>query len=375
MARRSHKLEPINIQDFYEHPSLNGLVSFLDVPTRRPEPPPPVGELPPAPGGELPPEVSYPEGDLPPATGRRQKVRKAVDVQDGHSPGEQCLYSALWTAGTPETAETRLVTIGFRGMSILCKLERSNCKKNTAALIQKLAIEVTAQHDSLSQTGHTYRVFSFKEILRRRKAAGMLWVVRTSGVRFVRPPADQTGSDLPPGAGSDLHPGAGGKTHTGAGGKAHTGAGGKTPPHIGKDQESSKELLLSAPVVHQALTEATGKVHDNDAALRCIEACREQSPDVTEEEVARLIHLKAPDCKGKPVVYLGKAVANHCSPETLKAHREKWGREEKQREDQQARESWQEAEDRAMYQRILDDPNESEADKALARKCLSLPAQ
>jgi hypothetical protein len=68
-------------------------------------------------------------------------------------------------------------------------------------------------------------------------------------------------------------------------------------------------------------------------------------------------------------------VANHCSPETLQVHREKWGREAKQREDDQARQGWEAAEAQAFWQRILDDPKESAEEKALAGRMLGLAAQ
>jgi hypothetical protein len=266
----------------------------------------------------------------------------------------------MWNAATvaEDTPESRVITIGFPTISKLCRLDKSNCKNNVRSLIEKLAIEVVDAHDSMSNKGTTYRLFSYKEILRRREAANMVWVVRTCGVRFVYP-----GGNSPPGV---SHPE--GKTPPGPGGKTPPGPGGKLPP-------PSLELILRnslGKLLLSALTEATGKVHDNDAALRCLEACRERSPDVTEEEIARLIHFKAPDCKGRPVVYLAKAVANHCEPGTLKTHREKWGKEDAQREAQRAQEERDAAEAEASWRRILDDPNESAEDKALARRVLGI---
>lgn len=117
----------------------------------------------------------------------RQKVRPASDVQDGHSNGEQLLYQALWRVGKVETPDTKLVTIGYGGMHDIAKLDRSNCKKNILSLIQKLAIETVGQHSVQRNVGKTYRVYSYSAILRRRRQAGMLYIVRANGVRFVRP--------------------------------------------------------------------------------------------------------------------------------------------------------------------------------------------
>ena len=117
----------------------------------------------------------------------RQKIRLASDVQDGHSNGEQLLYQALWRVGRQETLETKLVTIGYGGMHDVAKLDRSNCKKNILSLIEKLAVETVGKHSVQRNVGKTYRVYSYSAILRRRKQAGMLYIVRANGVRFVRP--------------------------------------------------------------------------------------------------------------------------------------------------------------------------------------------
>ena len=117
----------------------------------------------------------------------RQKIRLASDVQDGHSNGEQLLYQALWRVGKQETPETKLVTIGYGGMHDIAKLDRSNCKKNILSLIEKLAVETVGKHSVQRNVGKTYRVYSYSAILRRRKQAGMLYIVRANGVRFVRP--------------------------------------------------------------------------------------------------------------------------------------------------------------------------------------------
>lgn len=134
------------------------------------------------PGGKLPPDVV--DGTI---IGRRQKIRRAVVAQDGHSGGEQLLYQTLWNAARPEpgSLDRRIIVVGYQGMSALCKLDKKNCKKNAKGLIEKLAIEVAETYRSDERIGTTYRIFSYKEILRRREEAGMVWVVRTSGVRFV----------------------------------------------------------------------------------------------------------------------------------------------------------------------------------------------
>ncbi|MGH9659035.1 MAG: hypothetical protein ACRD96_10860, partial [Bryobacteraceae bacterium] len=231
MSKRRHKLEPIRVEEITDSPSLEGYDAFLRY---RPSPigtsligDLPIGESPisndpVAPiGGQ--PISDQPMGNIPIGV-RRQKVRRAVLVQDGHSVGEQLLYLALWNHGAGETADSRLITIGYGGMQELCKLDRSNCKKNLLSLIEKLAVEITGKYDIRRNTGNKYRVYSYAAILRRRKEAGLEYVVRSSGVRFVAPPiggrpiGDEPIGDVPIGA-----------SPMGSVGEAPTGAMGESP--------------------------------------------------------------------------------------------------------------------------------------------------
>ena len=137
-------------------------------------------------GGKRPsaPLSAYPS--MAPLPGRRQKIRRAESAADGHSPGEQLVYEVLWNEGTIETEESRIVTIGYGGLQELCRLDRTNCKKNLASLVGKLAIEIVGLYDVRTNRGNTYRVYSPSSILRRRRDSGLEYVIKTSGVRFVR---------------------------------------------------------------------------------------------------------------------------------------------------------------------------------------------
>lgn len=121
-----------------------------------------------------------------PATGRL-RIRRCAATHDGHSLGEEVLYQALWKAAAVESAETRTVVIGWRGMSQLCRMTPKNCKINTQRLIRKLALEVLSPYNTPESIGTTYRVYSDDAILRRRRNAGLEWVVRSRGVEFVDP--------------------------------------------------------------------------------------------------------------------------------------------------------------------------------------------
>ena len=114
------------------------------------------------------------------------KIRRALKAQDGHSTGEQAVYQALWSAGSVESPDTRLIRIGYGGLQSLCGLDKTNCKDNIQSLIRKLAVEVVSPFSVQRNQGPVYRIFSANAILKRRKAAGMEWVIRTKGVRFVQ---------------------------------------------------------------------------------------------------------------------------------------------------------------------------------------------
>jgi len=155
-----------------------------------------------------------PQTDLPPGLmvavyKPGPKIHRASRVQDGHSVGEQAVYLALWNAGSPESPDTRLIRIGYGGIQSLCGLDKTNCKDNIQSLIRKLAIEIVSRFSVEKNQGNTYRIFSGRAVLKRRQAAGMEWVIRNKGVRFVdNPDAGDTpiGDSSSPGQPSGDYP-------------------------------------------------------------------------------------------------------------------------------------------------------------------------
>jgi hypothetical protein len=128
------------------------------------------------------------------AEARRPRIRRCLAAQDGHSLGEEVLYQALWKAAQPESTDARTITVGWRGMSQLCRMTPKNCKINTQRLLRKLALEILSPYNTPESIGTTYRVFSSEAIVRRRHEAGFEWVIRSRGVEFVNP---ATGVSLP----------------------------------------------------------------------------------------------------------------------------------------------------------------------------------
>jgi hypothetical protein len=135
------------------------------------------------------PNISTPEVVSFPAVVRthRLRIRRCAAAHDGHSLGEEVLYQSLWNEAQPESAETRTIVIGWRGMSQFCRMTPKNCKINTQRLIRKLALEVLSPYNTPESIGTTYRVFSTQAILQRRREAKLEWVVRSRGVEFVDP--------------------------------------------------------------------------------------------------------------------------------------------------------------------------------------------
>jgi hypothetical protein len=119
--------------------------------------------------------------------GQRLRIRRCAATHDGHSLGEEVLYQALWKSASRESAETRTIVIGWRGMSQLCRMTPKNCKINTQRLIRKLALEILSPYNTPESIGTTYRIYSDLAILQRRREAGLEWVVRSRGVEFVDP--------------------------------------------------------------------------------------------------------------------------------------------------------------------------------------------
>jgi hypothetical protein len=64
----------------------------------------------------------------------------------------------------------------------IARLSENNCRPNIRNLIAKLALEEISPENSRAGIGKTYRVYSYAAILERRRAAGLVWVIRTKGV-------------------------------------------------------------------------------------------------------------------------------------------------------------------------------------------------
>jgi len=118
---------------------------------------------------------------------QRPKAKQVTSAEEGHSHTEQHVYEALWSRAAVYDRESREITIGLGTMSHHVRLSLNNCRLNIRSLIRKLAVEELRSEQCEQKVGKTYRIYSSAAILKRRKMAGLEWVIRTKGVIFVDP--------------------------------------------------------------------------------------------------------------------------------------------------------------------------------------------
>src|SRR4051794_37679205 len=125
-------------------------------------------------------------GNLPAAAPRpRIRIFRATRVEHGHTIGEHLVYEVLWRNALGNDT-SRTIQIGYDRLAALANVNWKTAKTCLKGLEEKLAIETLAAENSNERTGKTYCVHSFTAILERRRDAGMEWVEKGRGVRFVK---------------------------------------------------------------------------------------------------------------------------------------------------------------------------------------------
>ena len=121
---------------------------------------------------------------------QNRKIRKCRLVQDAHSTGEELLYRILWEEAKPDPMNptgSRSLRMGYAELAAKARMHKTNVRLNLANLKAKLAVEVLEEHSSIDLIPRLYRIFSSREILDRREAAGLEYVIRQKNVVFVNP--------------------------------------------------------------------------------------------------------------------------------------------------------------------------------------------
>ncbi|MEA2259719.1 MAG: DnaA N-terminal domain [Acidobacteriaceae bacterium] len=248
----------------------------------------------------------------------RSAVYKASLAQDGHSLGEQAVYEVLWREGKPDKLRTepedlwaaRYVSLGYAEVAAKARINKKSAKLNLQRLIEKQAIEVTSEYIKETSCPRTYRVLSYREIVDRRRRAGMVWVVRNKAVTFVTPDGipleisplgtSTPGSDTPSGFTLGSAPRPGVLTPTPGIAHAATAPGVETPTHINREVfldnllERQNTTTTSFPrfdLVAQAMSQVA--YADHNAVTQLVEDCSGIVPDVTAEEICEFVQEKS----------------------------------------------------------------------------------
>jgi hypothetical protein len=288
-------------------------------------------------------------------------VRSQTLAQDGHTSSEHQVYQALWRAGGSVESEVgyRDVTIGQTAIARQASISKRNLIRILDSLHEKFSIETLQLQISSDHTAKTYRVWSMKEILNRRRARGYAWIYRNRNVVALAKAANLTaGVSLPPavslsgGAHVSLSPAPGASL---------------TPP-LGSSLESKKESSSSA------VEEAT-QDFDDDVRRQLVTACRKVAPDVTDSEIADFTIRKRVQLSQRKGISNLVGLLLTAVPKALEGSGLLRYREEKTLEDQQfaalaRRKDPQYAENIARLEQTLDDPLATAETKAEAREYL-----
>jgi predicted transcriptional regulator len=319
------------------------------------------------------------------------RVKRIRLAQDAINSAEECVYDTLWNAKllqTDERQSARIVQAGYDYLVKRTRLARKTIQRIVAKLIDKDFIEVETRADIYQRASTIYRVFSYKAVLERNIRKSRLYVAKMGpGFAYARPideadkTDDQVGSDMTTVGMSDLTtivetnmttmvpP----TTVTVVKNNPTTVV--KMSPYL-LDTDVLDNTSSSSNRVREALLKF-GPV-DDDVVKQFVEACRQNAPDTTEEEMVNFIEEKGALIHAKesrvynPIGFLMTAVPKCFSGETLRSYRE---RRDRQRNADQAR-GWEEQASVDRWRReqeaSLSDPNISEQEKHLIRLCLGL---
>jgi hypothetical protein len=229
--------------------------------------------------------------NLTPGRGR-SKVRRCVLAQDGHSLGEEAIYQVLWRTGRPESTDpnsSRTVRMGAADVGYKVNMAKKNVRQNISKLYEKLALEILEDFETMSSQARLYRIFSYKQILERRRAAGLEFVLRNKGVVFCsRDGAELVSSPAyvkTPGDETSIRPAPPKKRRS----PIPSGLANFQPP-----------LPTAVPVVQSedadllAVSQALNRYWpvDQQAAVQLIRACRKVCPDARADEISFFVREK-----------------------------------------------------------------------------------
>lgn len=223
----------------------------------------------------------------------RSKVRRAVLAQDGHSLGEEAIYQVMWRGGRPESGDpnsSRTIRIGAADIGYKVNMAKKNVRQNVSRLFEKLAVEILEDFETMSSQARLYKVYSYKQILDRRRAAGLEYVLRNKGVVFCTPSGEElvlSPAYVPtPGDETSIRPAPPKRRRPGLPSSIEQFQQPITPaPSRGEDSESEELQIVS-----QALNRYWPV--DQPAAVQLLRNCRRVRADARPEEIAFFVREK-----------------------------------------------------------------------------------
>jgi hypothetical protein len=304
--------------------------------------------------------------------GDSRRIHRATLVQDGHSHSEQLIYEILWRSARPgsDIEQYRVVQIPQSDLAGTVRMTTKNLRAALDRLAQKLSIEEMHSFDRGTRLARKWKVYSYKAILERRKKAGLEWVVRDKGVRFVKPettPVETTRVVMAP---ADETTGVITTPSTPVAPAQTTGVKTTSVSLLGNSvRENSLENIPTSTAIAQALQQ-TVRHSDDDAVRLIILGCTHICADATEEEIVHFIQQHGPrfyQMKGleNPMGMLIRHLPKCFEGQSFQQYR----RAEQQRREAAAA---QEAQMKAQWQAILDSPNSNDEEREWARQLLGL---
>jgi len=220
-------------------------------------------------------------------------VRRAILAQDGHSLGEEAIYQIMWRGGRPESGDpnsSRTIRIGAADIGYKVNMAKKNVRQNVSRLFEKLAIEILEDFETMSSQARLYKVYSYKQILDRRRAAGLEYVLRNKGVVFCTPSGGEIVSSPAygptPGDETSIRPAAPKRRRPSLPSSVVQFQQPITPaPSTGEDSESEELQIVS-----QALNRYWPV--DEPAAVQLLRNCRRVRADARPEEIAFFVREK-----------------------------------------------------------------------------------
>jgi hypothetical protein len=318
---------------------------------------------------------------LTPGRGR-SKIRRCVLAQDGHSLGEEAIYQVLWRTGRAENSDpngSRTNRMGAADIGYKVNMAKKNVRQNISRLFEKLALEIVEDFETINSQARLYRVYSYKQILERRRSAGLEYILRNKGVVF----CSKDGSELvaspayvsTPGDETSIKPAPPKKRRT------------VTPVEPFKYPQTA---LITAPIGAsseadvRAVSIALNRYWtvDEAAAVQLLRACRQIRSDARADEIAFFVQEKLDLARTSRTITNPTGLILAMVPQSFRGvafedfrkrmeSRTKLAAEEAERKAQQEAELnvWM-MRDRERYEAIVGDASKTERERDEAEKRL-----